>query len=134
MISEFQKAFMAGLLTVAFLFYSFYLYSSLPVPQAAYSPLADRGKAVWQQYNCTACHQVYGLGGFLGPDLTNEYSLRGPDIIKALIKTGTNTMPAFNLTEEETSALLEYLKHIDQTGVADPRSFKINLDGTIDQE
>jgi nitric oxide reductase subunit C len=77
---------------------------------------------------------VYGLGGFLGPDLTNVYSLKGPDHIRAFIKTGTNTMPAYQLTEDEILALLAYFKHMDQTGNADPRSFTINLDGTIEQE
>lgn len=121
-------------LTITFLSYSLYLYSSLPVQDAPYAVEVDRGKAIWQQYNCAACHQVYGLGGYLGPDLTNEYSLRGPDIIKALISTGTNTMPAFALNDEDTKALLAYLQHIDKTGTSDPRSFKINTDGTIDQK
>ncbi|MBL0007669.1 MAG: cytochrome c [Saprospiraceae bacterium] len=134
MAPDFQKTIVGLLLTLSFLTYSFYLYSSLPVRDAVFTIDVDRGKAIWQQHNCTACHQVYGLGGYLGPDLTNEYSKRGPDIIKAMIRTGTKTMPAFNLTEEETSSLLSYLKHIDQTGIADPRSFKIKLDGTIDQE
>ena len=134
MASDFQKTIAGVLLTLSFLTYSFYLYSSLPVSEVVFSTDVDRGKTIWQQHNCTACHQVYGLGGYLGPDLTNEYSRRGPDIIKAMIKTGTKTMPAFNLTETETSDLPAYLKHIDQTGIADPRSFKINLDGTIDQE
>lgn len=134
MISEFQKTITATLLTVAFLCYSFYLYTSLPARESSFSTKVDHGKAIWQQHNCTACHQVYGLGGYLGPDLTNEYSQRGPDIIKALLKTGTNTMPAFELSEEETSALLAYLEHIDGTGISDPRSFKINSDGTISQK
>jgi nitric oxide reductase subunit C len=134
MASDVQKAVMGVLLTTAFLCYSFYLYSSLPVRETDFSAETDHGKALWQKYNCTACHQVYGLGGFLGPDLTNAYSQRGPDIIKALLKTGNNTMPAFQLTERETSALLAYMKHLDRTGTADPRSFKINVDGTIDQE
>ncbi len=134
MISEFHKTITAIFLTVTFLCYSFCLYTSLPVRETSLSTNADHGKAIWQQYNCTACHQVYGLGGYLGPDLTNEYSQRGPDIIKALLKTGTNTMPAFELSEEETSALLAYLEHIDRTGISDPRSFKINSDGTISQK
>ena len=32
------------------------------------------GKQVFQQYNCIACHQLYGLGGYLGPELTTAFS------------------------------------------------------------
>jgi nitric oxide reductase subunit C len=134
MATDLQKMVIGVLLTAAFLMYSFYLYSSLPVRETGFSDQMDQGKALWQKHNCTACHQVYGLGGYLGPDLTNAYSLRGPDVIKALIQTGNNTMPAFHFTEEESNALLTYMKHIDETGNADPRSFKINIDGTIDQD
>ena len=73
----------------------------------------DAGKMVWQQYNCNACHQVYGLGGYLGPDLTNVYSNRGSEYIQAFLKNGTGSMPQFHLTETETSLLLSFLKEID---------------------
>jgi nitric oxide reductase subunit C len=76
---------------------------------------------------------VYGLGGYLGPDLTNAYSSRGKDYIKAFLKYGTAAMPKFNLKEPEITALLAYLKEIDASGRSDPRSFTINYDGTIEQ-
>ena len=38
---------------------------------------AITGKVLYQKYNCTACHQIYGLGGFLGPDLTIVVSQQG---------------------------------------------------------
>lgn len=134
MVSDYHKAIIAVLLTTAFLSYSFYLYSNLPEDATGFTSEMDRGKELWQKHNCIACHQVYGLGGYLGPDLTNEYSLRGPEVIKAFLKAGTITMPAFHLTEEETTALLAYLQHTDKTGIADPRSYKIYANGTIDQE
>ena len=65
----------------------------------------SNGKMIWQQYNCTACHQVYGLGGYLGPDLTNTFSLKGPEYIAAFLKSGTVTMPDFHLKENEIDAL-----------------------------
>ena len=80
-------------LVVIFLFYSFYLYSSLPVKGKTVSEETSKGKLVWQQYNCNACHQVYGLGGYLGPDLTNIYSRKGPAYIKAFLQSGIATMP-----------------------------------------
>lgn len=32
---------------------------------------AIRGRELWYANACQVCHQVYGNGGFLGPDLTN---------------------------------------------------------------
>lgn len=131
MLSDLHKAILATVLVTAFLGYSFGLYYELPSHTATMSAEAERGKMLWQKYNCTACHQIYGLGGFLGPDLTNEYSLRGPDMIKAFLTVGNNTMPEYHFSDQDISAMTAYLRHIDSTGVSDPRTFKINVDGTI---
>ena len=123
----------AGLLLTAFLAYSFTLYATLPGGGVPLAPAADRGKTLWQRYNCTACHQVYGLGGFLGPDLTNVYARRNEAHIRAMLRSGTNTMPVYPLSDTEIGDLLAYLKHVDGSGQADPRTFKIHPDGTIAQ-
>lgn len=128
-----QKITVALILVTAFLSYSFYLYSHLPFPQQQVSPAQYEGKLVWQRYNCNACHQVYGLGGYLGPDLTNVYSRRGPAYIEAMIKGGSTVMPGFPLSKGEINALNDYLKAVDSTGSADPRKFNIHYDGTITQ-
>ncbi len=133
-MAEFQKILLATLLTTAFLCYSFYLYSSLPIQETDYTNSVDKGKGLWQAHNCIACHQVYGLGGFLGPDLTNVYSQRGPEFITAFLKNGNLTMPAYQMNDEDIQAMLAYLRHLDKSGIADPRSFKINYDGTIEQQ
>jgi len=133
MASEKQKITVMILLAFAFFSYSFYLYSSLPVKNSPIDETADKGKFVWQQYNCNACHQVYGLGGFLGPDLTNTYSLKGKDYIKAFLYSGTTTMPNFHLSETEINALLAWLKHTDASGSSDTRKFTLKTDGTIEQ-
>jgi len=133
MMPEFQKVLIATALTTAFLCYSFYLYSSLPVQETVFSTTMEKGKELWQDHNCTACHQVYGLGGFLGPDLTNVYSQRGPEYITAFLKNGNLTMPAYQMNDQDIQAMLAYLGHIDQSGISDPRSFKTNYDGTIEQ-
>lgn len=122
------------LMLVLFFSYSFFLYS---VPAVKISTSndrsADQGKLLWQQNNCSACHQVYGLGGFLGPDLTNVYSKRGPAYIQAFIRSGTRVMPAFRFNDNEIKHLTAYFKKIDASGNADPRSFTLNYDGTIEQ-
>src|ERR1035437_6812018 len=96
---------------------------------------AQNGKLLFQKYNCTACHQLYGLGGYMGPDLTNMMSAPGKGEIfaHALLQAGTQRMPNFQMTEEEIKSLVAYLKYVDKTGVSPVKKFKINFDGTITQ-
>lgn len=134
MLPDKYKIALIILLASAFLYYSFALYSSLPVQDSTVNKEVTEGKIVWQQYGCNSCHQVYGLGGYLGPDLTNVYSKKGSGYITAFLKVGTEIMPNFHLQKNEISGLLAYLKNIDSSGKADPRTFTIKKDGTIDQE
>lgn len=133
MFSDKYKLIVILLLIVSFLTYSGFIYKSLPASDMSVTEETNNGKMIWQQYNCTACHQVYGLGGYLGPDLTNTFSLKGPEYIAAFLKSGTVTMPNFHLNENEIAALIAYMKNIDMSGSADPRTFIINYDGTIKQ-
>lgn len=96
---------------------------------------AASGRLVWQKYNCQACHQLYGLGGYLGPDLTNVFSVKnkGEAYISALIKSGTKQMPGFHLTALEMEQLLEFLRSTDASGSADPRDFRSTRSGMIQQ-
>jgi nitric oxide reductase subunit C len=95
---------------------------------------ATNGRLVWQTHNCQSCHQFYGLGGYLGPDLTNVMSQngKGETLIRAMVKTGTKQMPAFNIPENELSDLIEFLRSVDASGKADPRNFKTNDFGLIE--
>lgn len=110
-------------LTIFFiLFFSFLLYSAFVYTTgtnvAEIKPNADamRGKLIFQKYNCTACHQFYGLGGYLGPDLTTVMSQKGKGeiFVKAILKSGTKRMPDFSLSENEINQLTEFLKYVDQ--------------------
>ena len=67
-----------------------------------------QGAAVYQQYNCVACHQFYGLGGYMGPDLTNVISNRGAAYARAFITAGTGTMPNLGLAPEEIDRVVAY--------------------------
>jgi len=133
MVSDRQHFIIITVLMTAFLSYSLYLYSALPVKPQPPNKEADSGKLTWQKYNCNACHQVYGLGGYLGPDITNVYSVRGPAYIQAFLKNGTVIMPNFHLTEKESNDLLAFLKAIDASGKSDPKTFTLHEDGTIEQ-
>lgn len=94
---------------------------------------AKAGKLLFQKYNCGACHQVYGLGGYMGPDLTNimSDSAIGEPYARAILAGGTNKMPNFKLTKEEMDDLVAYLVYVDKTGVSPVKKFEMNSDGTV---
>ncbi|MFA6260019.1 MAG: cytochrome c [Bacteroidia bacterium] len=132
-----KKALLFLVLCLAFMGYSFsiYLQPSLRAgtTSSQQQQLSADGKLVWQKYNCQSCHQLYGLGGYLGPDLTNVYSAPGKTeaYLKAIILGGNKQMQGFKLSEEEQHQLMEFLKVADQSGSADPRKFRIESDGMI---
>ena len=74
------------------------------------------GKQLFQQYNCIACHQVYGLGGYLGPDLTQAYDemTKGSAYMKAMLTSGGSRMPAYNFTEREKEDVVAYLRYLSE--------------------
>ena len=127
-----RKKWLYGLLVLSFAVYTGRVYR-LPGPRESMDRQALEGKMIWQKKNCTACHQLYGLGGFLGPDLTNVMSSpgRSPEYIRAFVTGGTATMPSFQLSDDEFESLVAFLRHVDSSGKSDPRRFAINLDGTI---
>lgn len=98
------------------------------------NPEAVRGKMLWQEKNCVACHQIYGLGGYMGPDLTNVISAKdkGENYAKAVLKSGTRRMPNFNLNEEEVQSIAEYLKFVDGTGKFPAKNFELTWYGTVE--
>ena len=96
---------------------------------------AVEGRLIWQKYNCQSCHQLYGLGGYLGPDLTNVVSnpKKGEMMIKQILKYGVKQMPAYNMPDEDYKCLIEFLKSADVSGLADPRKYNISKTGMINQ-
>lgn len=82
------------------------------------------GWQTWQEKNCQSCHQLFGLGGYMGPDLTNCYSMKGPQYMKGIIKHGTARMPSLQLQENEIENIIDYLRWVDQHGSSqvDPKS------------
>ena len=102
----------------SFLVYSFFVYTKgTEVNSIMMSEEAIRGKMLYQHHNCTACHQIYGLGGYLGPDLTNMISVREKSeiVAGAVLKSGTSRMPDFHFNDDQIKDIIEYLKYIDQT-------------------
>lgn len=137
MLSNWPK-YVFSLLLVSFLGYSMHLYSlkNFTYRNKYDISLAQKGELVWQKYNCQSCHQMYGLGGYLGPDLTNIISSPGKNVtyILAMIQAGTPQMPSFNLNIDEQSELIEFLKSTDASGIADPKSYKPLINGMITKD
>lgn len=126
-------------LILLFLWYSWnlYKYAIDTQPEGNFDKsLARIGSQVWQNNNCQACHQIYSLGGYLGPDLTNVYSgkNKGPAYIRSVVENGVKQMPGFKLSESEMTALMEFMKSADQSGIANPRNFTKNPFGMIEQK
>ena len=94
---------------------------------------ARAGQLVYQEYNCVACHQFYGLGGYMGPDLTNVISNRGEAYARAFISSGTARMPNFDLNDEEVGALVSYLAFVDQTGTYPLKEYDVKWTGLVAQ-
>jgi nitric oxide reductase subunit C len=90
--------------------------SAITVP-AKEIPMVNEGKEIFQQYNCVACHQLYGLGGYLGPELTTAWSDkdRGEGYMKAFLKGGGQRMPNFHFTDAQVAAVICFLKYVDET-------------------
>lgn len=126
-----------SILCTGFISYTAVLYT-MPAadPGTRLSEISSEGKMVWQRYNCQACHQLFGLGGYLGPDLTNITADEGKSdaYLKAMIRSGTIQMPQFNMSEGELDALISFLHAVNAAGNGDPRSFRIHKTGMISNE
>ena len=115
-----NKFLLFAFLFMAYALYSFAVYTRGTGNSFPASAEALEGKRLFQKYNCSACHQVYGLGGYLGPELTTAWSdpHRGEHFIRAFLQAGGRTMPNFHLDKKEVEALVQYLKYIDSTAVS----------------
>ena len=120
-------------LCLAFIPYSAYVYTN-GTEASHLSPISDEaryGQVLFQEHNCIACHQFYGLGGYMGPDLTNVISHRGSAYARAFLMSGTQRMPNFNLNESELDALVAFLEFVDTTGRYPADEYRINWIGTV---
>jgi nitric oxide reductase subunit C len=115
------KVFTLLILLVSFTVYSFIIYTkgteSNIILNEEELGLVKEGKQIYQQYNCMSCHQIYGLGGYLGPELTTAFSdrHRGEDYMRAFLKSGGRRMPDYKFKPGQIDALISYLKYVDST-------------------
>jgi nitric oxide reductase subunit C len=130
------KRFISAVLIASFFIYSIVIYTtgtSVDKGEKWRTEQSMKGKLLFQRKNCIACHQIYGLGGFMGPDLTNVISApgKGSMYVKAFLQNGTERMPNFHLTDGEKDEIVAFLSYADKTGVSPVKRFTINFDGTV---
>jgi len=104
-------------------------------PDAEYDASAHRGAELYRDFNCTACHQFYGSGGYMGPDLTNVTieADKGAAYARGIILSGTQRMPALGLTPQQADDLVAYLKAASASGRYPIRSMDLTPWGTYRQ-
>jgi nitric oxide reductase subunit C len=122
-------------MTAIFIVYSAYVWThGTAAPQSiALTEQVQRGQHLYQAKNCTACHQFYGLGGYMGPDLTNVISNKGPAYAAAFLGGGTVRMPNFEFTQQEIDDLVSFLEFVDSMGNYHPPSYQPTWLGTVAQ-
>lgn len=120
-----RKALLLGLVGIFFV-QTWMVYTD-PIGREAppLSAEASRGQALWHSNNCQSCHQIYGFGGFLGPDLTNAAGRLTDERLTAVLTDGTEIMPAFHMDAEERANLLTFLVEVDLTGQGQARAAEI---------
>jgi nitric oxide reductase subunit C len=117
-----QKIFVIiGLLTVYFL-YSGWVYTNGTELKMSMDSRSIQGKSLWQEKNCQNCHQLFGLGGYMGPDLTTVTTdpKRGTAYAKGILMSGGSRMPNFHFKEEEADALVAYLDYVNKAAENHP--------------
>ncbi|HEB97257.1 MAG TPA: cytochrome c [Sedimenticola thiotaurini] len=86
-----------------------------------------KGKELWEKNDCIGCHTLLGEGAYFAPELGNVYKRFGNSIdgIKGFIASrpkdgipGRRSMPQFNFTDEELTALAEFLKYVSEINTA----------------
>ncbi len=78
-----------------------------------------------------ACHQFYGLGGYMGPDLTHVVSSKGAAYARAFLISGTERMPNFGFNEQEMDELVAFLEFVDTMGTYEAPSYDLSWYGTV---
>ena len=88
---------------------------SAPAVQPEANPLVVKGLAVYNEINCAYCHSINGVGGAIGPDLSNIASKLTKDQITTYLQNPDlmvpNTLhPKLQFTPDELNALTAYLE------------------------
>ena len=131
-----RNIFYGGTLFFVLLFAALIFNTEQRIPErsksAAITPAVVRGKHIWETNNCIGCHTLLGEGAYFAPELGNVYTRRGPDFIKAWIKSqptgtpGRRQMPNFHLNDQQLDDMVEFLKW---TNGVDTEKWPPNVEG-----
>jgi len=113
-----RKIFVIVTLLSMYLLYSGWVYTSGTASLRVMPDAAVKGKQIWQEKNCQNCHQIFGLGGYMGPDLTTVVSdrYRGRMYAKGMLMNGGSRMPNFHFSEQQVTELIAYLDYVNSIG------------------
>lgn len=78
---------------------------------------AIQGRKLFHEGSCQVCHQLWGQGGFLGPDLTNVASRIDETRLSSLLTVGSGQMPALGLDARQIAFIRAFLEEIDRPDV-----------------
>ena len=81
------------------------------------SQSAVQGRKLFHDGGCQVCHQLWGQGGFLGPDLTNAASRVDDARLASLLRVGSGQMPAYEYTAEQIGNVRAFLEGIDRPDI-----------------
>lgn len=108
---SFKKKLMIGLVT------AFVVQTALVYGDSREQPISEaavRGRKLWHKNSCQVCHQIYGNGGFLGPDITNAASRVDEVRLTQLLTVGSGQMPSFHMTDDQIQDVRAYLEALDR--------------------
>ena len=115
MLESSSKKIMLTVLTASFVVQTGLVY--LDDVDIQLSQEAVEGRKLFHEGSCQVCHQLWGQGGFLGPDLTNAASRVDETRLVSLLTVGSGQMPAFDFDERQIGYLSTFLEEIDRPDV-----------------
>ena len=85
-----------------------------PQDERVVATKGGEGPALFSSKGCSGCHKIGGVGGSIGPDLTEVGASRSPDTIARIIADPKSvkpdaTMPKIAMTPQERAELVKFL-------------------------
>jgi len=121
-------------LVILYLVANYFVYTSATATTEPINDSARSGRLVFQKYNCVACHQIYGLGGHMGPDLTNVMTEKGEPYVRSFVENGTQRMPKFEMSTQELDDLVSYFDYLGKTSEYQNSNYSFTWYGTVNQQ
>ncbi len=104
--------------------HSHYYIVTTSTDHAGLTESVRHGKEIWEEHSCINCHSLLGEGAYFAPELGNVWQrfggLENPAAARQGLKgwmraqplriPGRRQMPAYDLTEEELDALIDFLE------------------------